>query len=70
MAFEFFQVTDGSNNINIATEELILDNLINREEEPEDIILVNSGILQRLIAQTQQEPSLSLSDWERELDRL
>jgi hypothetical protein len=48
--------------------ELIIDNLLNREEEPEDAILAASAILQRLVAQARQEsPS---SDWERELDEL
>ncbi len=34
--------------------ELILDNLLNREGEPEDQILVASGILRRLVEQAQQ----------------
>ena len=38
------------------------------EEEPEDDILVNSGILPQLIAQARREPP-SL-DWERDLDEL
>jgi hypothetical protein len=37
--------------------ELIIDNLLNREEEPEDAILAASAILQRLVAQARQEPS-------------
>ena len=48
--------------------ELIIDNLLNREEEPEDTILAASAVLQRLVAQARQEPSSS--DWERELDEL
>lgn len=48
--------------------EVIVDNLFNRDTEPEDAILAASGILQRLVAQTQYElPSL---DWEQELDEL
>lgn len=43
---------------------------IAQKEESEDAMLVNSGILQHLIAQAQQESPLSLSDWERELDKL
>jgi hypothetical protein len=38
------------------------------EEEPEDDILVSSGILPQLIAQARSEPP-SL-DWERDLDEL
>jgi len=37
--------------------ELIIDNLLNREEEPEDAILAASAVLQRLVAQARQEPS-------------
>ena len=48
--------------------ELIIDNLLNREEEPEDAILAASAVLQRLVAQARQEPRSS--DWERELDEL
>ncbi len=48
--------------------ELIVDNLLNREEEPEDAILAASAVLQRLVAQARQEPSSP--DWERELDEL
>jgi len=48
--------------------ELIIDNLLNREEEPEDAILAASAVLQRLVAQARQEPSSP--DWERELDEL
>ncbi len=56
-----------SNNT-LAQRESIIDNLMNREEEPEDAILVASGVLPRLVAQARQEPS-SL-DWEQELDEL
>jgi len=48
--------------------ELILDNLLNREKEPEDAILAASQILDRLLAQVRQE-ALS-TDWEQELDEL
>jgi hypothetical protein len=48
--------------------ELIIDNLLNRDEEPEDAILAASAVLQRLVTQARQEsPS---SNWERELDEL
>ena len=48
--------------------ELIIDNLLNREEEPEDAILAASAVPQRLVAQARQEPA-SLN-WERDLDEL
>ena len=48
--------------------ELIIDNLLNREEEPEDAILAASSVLQRLVTQARQEPPSS--NWERELDEL
>ena len=48
--------------------EFIMDNLLNREEEPEDAILAASAVLQRLVTQARQEPPSS--DWERELDEL
>lgn len=48
--------------------ELVMDNLLNREEEPEDAILAASTILKRLITQARQEP-LS-ANWERDLDEL
>ena len=34
-----------------AQMELIMDNLLNREEEPEDAVLAASAVLQRLVAQ-------------------
>jgi hypothetical protein len=52
----------------LAQIELILENLLNREEEPEDTILAASAVLQRLVDQARQEPSSP--DWERELDEL
>lgn len=48
--------------------ELVLDNLLNREEEPEDAILAASAVLQRLVAQARQESPLP--DLESELDEL
>ena len=51
-----------------AQMELIIDNLLNREEEPEDAILAASAILKRLVAQAQQEPPSA--DWEQELNEL
>lgn len=51
-----------------AQMELIVDNLLNREEEPEDAILAASALLKQLVAKARQEsPS---ADWERELDEL
>lgn len=51
-----------------AQMELIVDNLLNREEELEDAILAASTVLKRLVAQARQEPSSA--NWERELDEL
>ncbi len=48
--------------------ELILDNLLNREGEPEDDLLVASGALRQLVAEVQTQPPSV--DWERELDEL
>lgn len=48
--------------------ELILDNLLNREGEPEDAVLAASGVLEELIERTRQEPTTT--DWERRLDEL
>jgi hypothetical protein len=36
--------------------ELIIDNLLNRDEEPEDAILAAATVLRRLVAQARQEP--------------
>jgi hypothetical protein len=48
--------------------ELILDNLLNRETEPEDAILAASAALKRLVERARaEEPS---PDWEAELDAL
>lgn len=51
-----------------AQMELIVDNLLNREEEPEDAILAASTLLKQLATRARQEPSSA--DWERELDEL
>jgi hypothetical protein len=37
--------------------ELIIDNLLNREEEPEDAILAASAVLERLVTQARQKSS-------------
>ena len=51
-----------------AQMEMILDNLLNREAEPEDAILAASSALSAMLKQVQQAtPS---EDWERELDEL
>lgn len=48
--------------------ELMVDNLLNRDGEPEDAILAASEVLKRFVAQAQQEsPS---ANWEQELDEL
>ncbi len=47
---------------------LIMDNLLNREEEPEDAILAASAVVQQLVAQARHEPASP--DWERDLDEL
>lgn len=47
---------------------ILVDNLLNHEEEPEDAILVASGVLQRLVDRALQEPPSP--DWERELEEL
>jgi hypothetical protein len=49
-----------------AQMELIMDNLLNREEEPEDAILAASAVLQRLVAQARQEPASP--NWEQDLE--
>ncbi len=54
--------------VSFAQIELIIDNLLNREEEPEDTILAASDVLKQLIAQARREtPS---ADCERELNEL
>lgn len=48
--------------------EIVLDNLLNREREPEDAILVASNLLKVLLEKAQAEPTVE--EWERELDDL
>ncbi|MGB0386506.1 MAG: hypothetical protein ACPGWR_16990 [Ardenticatenaceae bacterium] len=48
--------------------QLILDNLLNREAEPEDAMLAASTTLKQLLASAQQQAASS--DWESELDEL
>lgn len=48
--------------------ELILDNLLNRDAEPEDAILASSELLKQLALKARTE--LSANDWETELDEL
>ena len=48
--------------------EMILDNLLNRESEEEDNLLVASGLLKQLLAEAQTtEPA---QNWRTELDEL
>jgi hypothetical protein len=49
-----------------AQMELIMDNLLNREEEPEDAILAASAVLQWLVAQARQETASP--NWEEGYD--
>ena len=51
-----------------AQMELVMDNLLSRDEEPEDAILTASAVLQRLAADARQ--GMPSPDWERELDEL
>ena len=48
--------------------ELMLDNLFQRETEPEDALLAESEALQQLVARAQQEPPSA--NWRQELDEL
>jgi hypothetical protein len=48
--------------------ELIMDNRNNHEPEPEDEILVNSGLLPHLITRARREPPAL--NWRQELDEL
>lgn len=51
-----------------AQVELILDNLLNREAEPEDAIIAASSVLRQQLAIARDlQPS---ANWERELDEL
>jgi hypothetical protein len=47
---------------------IIQENLQNRKIEPDDILLVTSGALARLIAEAKEEPPSN--DWERLLDEM
>ena len=49
--------------------EIIMDNLLNREEEPEDAVIAASKILQKVLRESRQTYSVS-ADWEQELDEL
>jgi|GEM_PF-2353582 len=66
----FFVIRDTSDaESNIDSEVLmVVDNLVNRDAEPEDVILADSGILRYLIERAQQE--VLSPDWEQELDEL
>jgi hypothetical protein len=47
-----------------------MDNLINREAEPEEALLATSEALQRLLSQVEAEGETPLSDWREELRAL
>jgi hypothetical protein len=49
--------------------EFMLDNLLNREPEPEDVLLGESGELRQLAEWVKATAHIS-PDWERELDEL
>ena len=49
--------------------EIIMDNLLNREEEPEDAIIAASKLLRNVLRESRQTYSVS-ADWEQELDEL
>ena len=49
-----------------AQMELIIDNLSNREEEPEDAILAASEVLRGLVARVREEKASY--NWRQELD--
>ncbi|NOT60300.1 MAG: hypothetical protein HOP19_08755 [Acidobacteria bacterium] len=48
--------------------ELLLNNFLNRDSEPEDALLIESGILTTLVSRAKQEPPTA--DWRQELDEL
>ncbi len=48
--------------------QTILDNLMDRNLEPEDAILAASGLLEKLVEQARATPSSN--DWEQDLDEL
>jgi hypothetical protein len=47
---------------------IILDNLMNRETEAEDNLLISSGILEKLVGEARETPPSR--DWRTELDEL
>ncbi len=49
--------------------ELILDNLLNREPEPEDALIAESAELKQLIAQV-QAVATPTPDWKQVIDEL
>jgi len=65
---EEFVSWEGDGEVAFSVAAIIEDNLLNREEEPEDSILVSSDFLLRLLEQARQEPPTF--DWERHLDEL
>ena len=48
--------------------ELIMDNLIHRDSEPEDNLMAASGLLRKLVSEA--ETSLPTRNWRAELDEL
>jgi len=47
--------------------QVIMDNLINRETEPEDALLAASEAFQRLLSQVETEDETSSADWREKL---
>ena len=52
--------------------ELLVDNLINLREEEEDAMLIDSGILEKLVARAREESRVAMlhSRWEDEINAL
>jgi hypothetical protein len=52
--------------------ELLVDNLINLREEDEDALLLDSGMLEKLVAKAKEESRRSSvhSEWEDQIDAL
>jgi hypothetical protein len=48
--------------------QVLLDNILFREEEDEDAVIANSPVLLTLIERAEHEPASE--DWERELDEI
>jgi hypothetical protein len=48
--------------------ELVLENLMYREEEPEDRVLISSGLLKKMVDDAKNIETVN--DWRRELDAL